>query len=77
MRKEIQDYEDEKSKKLRRAQGKEEESSSTGSGSTDSEDDDVPTHQQFHQSNLFYGQRVTLTSFPLCEVTFSCNTLQA
>ena len=40
MRKEIQDYEDEKSKKLRRAQGKEEESSSTGSGSTDSEDDD-------------------------------------
>ena len=40
MRKEIQDYEDEKSKKLRRAQGKEEESSSTESGSTDSEDDD-------------------------------------
>ena len=40
MRKEIQDHEDEKAKKLRRAQGKEEESSSTGSGSTDSEDDD-------------------------------------
>ena len=37
MRKEIQDYEDEKAKKL---QGKEEESSSTGSGSTDSEGDD-------------------------------------
>ena len=40
MRKEIQDHEDEKAKKLRQAQGKEEESSSTGSGSTDSEDDD-------------------------------------
>ena len=40
MRKEIQDYEDEKAKKLRQAQGKEEESSSTGSGSTDSEDED-------------------------------------
>ena len=40
MKKEIQDYEDEKSKKLRRAQGKEEESSSTESGSTDAEDDD-------------------------------------
>ena len=40
MKKEIQDHEDEKAKKLRQAQGKEEESSSTGSGSTDSEDDD-------------------------------------
>ena len=40
MRKEIQDYEDEKAKKLRQAQGKEEESSSTESESTDSEDED-------------------------------------
>eukprot|EP00434_Breviolum_minutum_P046339 symbB.v1.2.041839.t1/scaffold8717.1/size5250/1 len=40
MRKEIQDNEDEKAKKLRQAQGKEEESSSTGSESTDSEDED-------------------------------------
>ena len=40
MRKEIQDNEDQKAKKLLQAQGKEEESSSTESESTDSEDED-------------------------------------
>ena len=40
MRKEIQENEDEKAKKLLQAQGKEEESSSTESESTDSEDED-------------------------------------
>ena len=40
MKKEIQDYEEKKAKKLLQAQGKEEESSSTESESTDSEDED-------------------------------------